>query len=142
MPGQQLIMDAYSHPHQSRSKAYYCDFITCLDSGLIIPVFTNNRSAPELCHQISSSLFCYPARQHAHEGLHRFVRVDPENNYLSEEFKELLFKFGYEREVAPNGTNMRMVAPNVQLVCCHAVCQRASGLLGPRHNLRLPDSLI
>jgi hypothetical protein len=61
IPGQQLVMDAYSHPHQSRSKAYYCDLITCLDSGLIIPVFTNNRSAPELCHQIASSLFCYPS---------------------------------------------------------------------------------
>ena len=101
IPGQQLCMDAYSHPHESRSRIKYCDVVTDLASGYVFPVFTNNRSAPELCHKLANFFFYDPSWQQHHDGVRRFIRVDPEKNYMSQEFLELLHDFGYEREETP-----------------------------------------
>jgi hypothetical protein len=94
-------MDAYSHPQESRSRVKYCDVVTDSASGYVFPVFTNNRSAPELYHKLANFFFCRPSWQQQHEGVRRFIRVDPEKNYMSQEFLELLHDFGYEREETP-----------------------------------------
>jgi hypothetical protein len=73
IPGQQLCMDAYSHPHESRSRVKYCDVVTDLASGYVFPVFTNNRSAPELCHKLANLFFCHPSWQQQHYGVQRFI---------------------------------------------------------------------
>ena len=101
IPGQQFVLDAYTHTHRSRSNARFCDLLTDLATGRIYPIFTNDRSAAELCQQMSIFLCCHPSWQNPYEGVARYVRVDPEKNYLSEEFKEILFSFGYKREESP-----------------------------------------
>jgi hypothetical protein len=101
IPGQQLCMDAYSHPHESRSRVKYCNVVTDLASGYVVPVFANNRSATELCHKHANLFFCHPSWQQQQNGVRRFIRVDPEKNYMSQEFLELLHDFGYAREETP-----------------------------------------
>jgi hypothetical protein len=51
--GQQFVLDAYTHTHKSRSHARFCDLLTDLATGRIYPIFTNDRSAAELCQHTS-----------------------------------------------------------------------------------------
>ena len=129
-PGQQWVLDAYTHTHTSRRAYRYCDLLTDLATGRIYPIFTKDRSASELCHQISVFFVLHPSWQTPYEGVDRFIRVDAENNYRSHEFHDVLSAFGYRHERTPardkhaNGvaersvgviavkTNIAMLAPS------------------------------
>lgn len=99
--GQQFTMDAYSHTVKSLHGFMYCDLLTCLASRQVFPVFTKNRNATELCTRISSVFNAHPEWKQTGEPVLRFIRIDPELNYHSEEFRECMHGFGYIVEKTP-----------------------------------------
>jgi hypothetical protein len=127
--GTQFALDAYSHSHKSLRGYKYADIFTDLTTGRMYPVFTKDRSAPELSLRVSDFFKVHPEWQARDHLTDRFVRADPERNYRSAEFLSCLTQFGYRIEpTAPrdkhaNGTaessvgiaslkcNLAMLAP-------------------------------
>ena len=53
--GTQFALDAYSHSHKSLRGYKYADIFTDLTTGRMYPVFTKDRSAPELSLRTSDA---------------------------------------------------------------------------------------
>jgi hypothetical protein len=97
--GQQFCMDAFSHNHKSLHGYRYCDLVTDLASRQVYPVFTKDRSAEELCERISVLFRSHPEwKDTGSSPSPRFIRVDPERNYLSDDFRDCMYTFGYRIE--------------------------------------------
>ena len=99
--GQQFAMDAYSHKIKSIHGYRYCDFLRCLASREVFPVFTKDRSAEELCLRIAQLFHAHPEWKRPGSPQDRFIRVDPERNYISDKFRAFMFKYGYRVERTP-----------------------------------------
>ena len=131
IPGQCFSLDAYTHTSMSTRGRKYCDLYTDLGTRRIYPVFTKNRSAQELCQQSRLLFLQHPdwTTNSSREQV-RFIRLDSESNYRSEEFLAFTSSIGYNLERTPvrdkhaNGvaertvglisakTNVAMMAPN------------------------------
>jgi hypothetical protein len=105
-------MDAYSHNHKSLHGYNYCDLVTDLASRQVYPVFTKDRSAEELCERISVLFYAHPEwKDTGSSSWPRFIRVDPERNYISETFRRHMFTFGYRIEkTAPRDKHANGIA--------------------------------
>jgi hypothetical protein len=94
----------------------YCDQFTDIGNGRIYCVFTKDRPSKELVSQTSILFTLHPSWQQHHTD--RLFRLDPENNYCSEAFKQTASAFGYHIEpTAPcdkhaNGIAERSVGIN------------------------------
>jgi hypothetical protein len=91
-------VDAYSYTRASYRRKMYCDLFTDIGNGRIYCVFTKDRSSKELISQTSILFALHPSWQQRHENTDRFFRLDPENNYCSEAFKQTASAFGYHIE--------------------------------------------
>ena len=131
IPGQCFSLDAYTHTSMSTGGRKYCDLYTDLGTRRIYLVFTKNRSAQELCQQSRMLFLQHPdwTTNSSREQI-RFIRLDSESNYRSEEFLAFTSSIGYNLERTPvrdkhaNGeaertvglisakTNVAMMAPN------------------------------
>ena len=131
IPGQCFSLDAYTHTSMSTRGRKYCDLYTDLGTRRIYPVFTKNRSAQELCQQSRLLFLQHPdwTTNSSREQV-RFIRLDSESNYRSEEFLAFTSSIGYNLKRTPvsdkhaNGvaertvglisakTNIAMMAPN------------------------------
>ena len=100
-PGQQWALDAYDNTRPSSKKYLYCDMLTDLCTGRIYPLFTKDRSAKELVHQISIFFALHPSWQNRYEDTDRFIRLDAERSYRSELFLATAAAFGYRLERTP-----------------------------------------
>jgi hypothetical protein len=109
--GQQWTVDAYSHTRASYLRKMYCDLFTDIGRGRIYPVFTKDRSSKELIFQTSILFALHPSWQQRHENTDRFFRLDPENNYRPEAFKQTASAFGYRIEpTAPRDKHANGIA--------------------------------
>jgi hypothetical protein len=91
--GQQMVMDAFTSTHKSLTGNKHCDFLKCLKSHWVHPLFTKNHSAAELVRVIT--LFFNRLSKYRREASQdRFVRCDLELNYRSAEFVACLSSFG------------------------------------------------
>jgi hypothetical protein len=100
-PGQQFSLDAFANTHKSSRGNKFCDLLTDLATGQIYPVFTKDRSAPELVYKAKILFSMHPAWRIPSPTVVRFVRIDPESNYNSQDFLSCLSSFGYEVERSP-----------------------------------------
>lgn len=100
-PGQQFALDAFSNTYKSSRGNKYCDLLTDLATGQIHPVFTKDRSAPELISKAKVLFNMHPRWRIPSPTVVRFVRLDPESNYNSQDFLSCLSTFGYEVERSP-----------------------------------------
>jgi hypothetical protein len=110
IPGQQLVMDAYSHPHESRSKANHCDLITCLDSGLMI-----------LSSLMTSRLQSFAIKATRPYSTHITVSADsfvliPRITTCPKSSRNFLLILVTSAKLLPHETSMLTVALNEQLV--------------------------
>ena len=60
--GQQFSLDAYTYNRPSYRRHLYCDLLTDLATGRIYPLYTKDRSAPELVDKLSIFLRVETAR--------------------------------------------------------------------------------
>ena len=107
-PGQQFALDAFTTSDTSRHGHKHADILTCLYSRIRYPVFTKNRSASELCQQMTVTFDLHPQWSRPANSGPRFIRVDAERNYSSTEFLHLAAERGYTLERTPLATNMPM----------------------------------
>ena len=69
----------------------------------IQPVYTKDRSAHELCAQSLKLFNQHPEWQYVHDtDTRRFIRLDPERNYRSNEFSAFVSSKGYQLERSPS----------------------------------------
>ena len=80
----------------------HCDIYTDLATRRCYPVYTKDRSAHELCAQSLKLFNQYPEWQYVHDtDTRRFIRLDPERNYRSNEFSGFVSSKGYQLERTP-----------------------------------------
>ena len=84
--GEQFSLDAYTHSTPSFRNNRYTHILTDLAWGQYYPIYTKDRSSPELSACIRAFFDLTPQWNHNTPGVDRFIRHDPEANYRSEEF--------------------------------------------------------
>ena len=126
LPGQQFALDAFQSRTRSLAGFKYCDFLTDLATRRIYPIFSKDRSAPELCRVFTEFFNRHPEFRREGDALTRFVRCDPEPSYRSTEFVACLSTFGYSVEGTPPRDK-------------HAggIAERAVGLMTAKANIAL-----
>jgi Reverse transcriptase (RNA-dependent DNA polymerase) len=102
IPGQQFVLDAYTNTTRSYRNYKHCDLLTDQATGQVYSIFTKNRSVEELCERIGVFFDMHPAwHTSTSPSTPRYVRIDPENNYKSEEFLRLMAQYKYYIEHSP-----------------------------------------
>ena len=99
--GQQFSLDAYTHTSLSYRRSKYGDLLTDLATGQIYPLFTKDRSSEEVSHVWTVFIVAHPWWKDPAVRCDRFIRVDPEKCYLSDEFAACVSAFGYRIERTP-----------------------------------------
>ena len=95
----------------------YCDLYTDLATRRLYPVFTKDRSAQELCQQSRMLYLQHPDwTTNASTEQKRFIRLDSELNYRSEEFLAFTSSIGYNLERMPYEISMQIVLLSAQSV--------------------------
>jgi transposase InsO family protein len=75
---------------------------TDLATRMVYPVFTKDRSAEELCAKSEIFFNAHPEWKNTGSGTEpRFIRHDPERNYMSNEFRAFAYKHDYMLEETP-----------------------------------------
>ena len=131
IPGQCFSLDAYTHSIVSSRGNLYCDIYTDLATRRHYPVFTRNRSAEELCMKTRTLFLQHPEwRMNSSTSQVRFIRLDSESNYRSEEYLEFVSELGYKIERTP-----------VRDKHAGGVSERAVGLISAKTNVAMmtPD---
>jgi hypothetical protein len=101
LPGQQFALDAFQSRTRSLASFKYCEILTDLATRRIYPIFSKDRSAPELCRVFIEFFNRHPELRREGDALTRFVRCDPEPSYRSTEFVACPLSFGYSVEETP-----------------------------------------
>ena len=127
IPGQCFALDAYTHHCYSKRGRKYCNLFTDLATRRIYPVFTKTREAHELCKQVRM-LFLQKPDWKAHQSREqtRFIRLDSEGNYSSEEFLALASSFEYNLERTP-----------VRDKHANGIAERSVGLITAKTNVAM-----
>ena len=99
--GQQFSLDAYTHTSLSYRRSKCGDLLTDLATGQIYPLFTKDRSSNEISHILTVFLIAHPWWKDPAIPCDRFIRVDPEKCYRSDEFIASASAFGYRIERTP-----------------------------------------
>ena len=127
IPGQQFVLDAYTNTTRSYRHFKYCDLLTDQATGQIYNIFTTNRSAEELCERMAVFFDMHPVwLTTASTDTPRYVRVDPENNYKSEEFLRLMAKYNYYIEHSPTRDKH-----------AQGIAERSVGLIATKTNVAM-----
>jgi hypothetical protein len=111
----------------------YCDLFTDIGNGRIYPVFTKDRFPNVIISQTSILFAIHPSWQQRHENTDRFFRLDPENNYRSEAFKQTASAFGYRIEpTAPRDKH------------ANGIAERSVGVIDVKTNIAMlnPDPSV
>ena len=127
IPGQCFSLDAYTHTSKSSRGRKYCDLYTDLATRRIYPVFTKDRSGQELCQQSRMLFLQHPDwTTNASREQVRFIRLDSEKNYRSEEFLAFTSSIGYNLERTP-----------VRDKHANGVAERTVGLISAKTNVAM-----
>ena len=127
IPGQCFTLDAYTHHCYSNRGRKYCNLFTDLATRRIYPVFTKSREAHELCQQVQLLFHQKPDwKTNSSREQVRFIRLDSEANYQSQEFLALTSSFGYNLERTP-----------VRDKHANGVAERSVGLISAKTNVAM-----
>ena len=127
IPGQCFSLDAYTHTSVSARGRRYCDLYTDLATRRVYPVFTKDRSAQELCQQSRMLYLQHPDwTTNASTEQKRFIRLDSESNYRSEEFLAFTSSIGYNLERTP-----------VRDKHANGIAERTAGLISAKTNVAM-----
>ena len=133
-PGQCFSLDAYSHTSKSFRRYKFCDLFTDLATRCVYPVFTKDRSAKELCEQTNKLFKQHPEWSFLNDNsTRRFFRLDAENKYRSELFRDFSHSTGYALE----RTSVRDKHAN-------DVAERSVGIITAKTNVAMltPDTQV
>ena len=127
IPGQCFSLDAYTHHCYSSRGRKYCNLFTDLATRRIYPVFTKDRTAQELCEQARMLFLQKPDWQtNSSKEQIRFIRLDSEANYQSQEFLAFTSSIGYNLERTP-----------VRDKHANGVAERSVGLIASKTNVAM-----
>jgi hypothetical protein len=100
---------------------------TDLATRRVYPVFTKDRSAQELCQQSRMLFLQHPDwTTNASTEQKRFIRLDSESNYRSEEFLAFTSSIGYNLERTP-----------VRDKHANGIAERTVGLISAKTNVAM-----
>ena len=124
----------YQHNCYSARGCKHCDINTDLATRRCYPVYPKDRSAHELCAQSLKLFNQHPEWQYVHDtDSRRFIRLDPERNYRSNEFSAFVSSKGYELERTPSRDKL-----------AGGVAERAVGVIVAETNVAMlsPDNPV
>ena len=106
-PGQQFVVDAFTHHSVGHSEYIYAHLFTDLASRQVYPVFTKSKLVSELTSNMSELFYAHPDWKPNGSIIDRKIKVDMEAGYQSTDFREFCHTLGYRIESSPSH------------LCCH-----------------------
>lgn len=100
-PGQQLHIDGYQNSVRSVRHYKHCDVVRDAYTRMIYCCFTKNRSAEEFTISFTKLLTLHPTWRIIEPGTTRYIRLDPESNYSSDQVVTAFASYGYQVERTP-----------------------------------------
>ena len=100
-PGQQFVVDAFTHHSIGAGGFVYAHLFTDLASRQVYPVFTKSKLVVELTEMMSKLFFAHPEWKPNGTAIDRKIKIDMETGYQSEDFKEYCHSLGYRIETSP-----------------------------------------
>ena len=99
-PGQQFVVDSFTHHSVGHSGYVYAHLFTDLASRLVYPVFTKSELASELTTNMSDLFCAHPDWKPNGPVIDRKIKVDMGAGYQSAEFREFCHTLGYRIETS------------------------------------------
>ena len=100
-PGQQFVVDAFTHHSVGHSGYVYAHLFTDLASRQVYPVFTKSKLVSELTTNMSELFYAHPDWKPNGSVIDRKIKVDLEAGYQSAEFREFCHTLRYLIESSP-----------------------------------------
>ena len=129
-PGQQFVVDAFTH-HSIRAGGFvYALLFTDLASRQVYPVFTKSKLVVELTEMMSKLFFAHPEWKPNGTAIDRKIKVDMETGYQSEDFKEYCHSLGNRIETSPTRDKH-----------AHSVAERSVGNIVTKANIAMMGNI-
>ena len=109
-PGQQFVVDAFTHHSVGTSGFIYAHLFTDLASRQVYPVFTKSKLVTELIARMALLFHSHPEWKPNGSAVDRKIKVDMEAGYQSAEFAEFVTVSAIVSKPHPHATNMLMVS--------------------------------
>ena len=129
-PGQQFIVDAFTHHSMGAGGFVYAHLSTDLASRQIYPVFTKFKLVVELSQMMPKLFFAHPEWKPNGTAIDRKIKVDMETGYQSEDFKEYCHSLGYRIETSPTRDKH-----------AHGVAERSVGNIVTKVNIAMMGNI-
>ena len=100
-PGEQFVVDAFTHHNVGHSGYVDAHLFTDLASRQVYPVFTKSKLVSELSSNMSELFYAHPDWKPNDSIIDRKIKVDMEAGYQSAEFREFSHTLGYRIETSP-----------------------------------------
>ena len=100
-PGQQFVVDAFTHHSVGTSGFIYAHPFTDLASRQVYPVFTKSKLVTELIARMALLFHSHPEWKPNRSAIDRKIKVDMEAGYQSAEFAEYCHSLSYRIETSP-----------------------------------------
>ena len=125
-PGQQFVVDAFTHHSVGHSGFVYAHLFTDLASRQVYPVFTKSKLVTELTTNMSELFYAHPDWKPNGSVIDRKIKVDMEAGYQSAEFREFCHSLGYRIESSPTRDKH-----------AHGVAERSVGNIVTKANIAM-----
>ena len=129
-PGQQFVVDAFTHHSIGAGGFVYAHLFTDLASRQVYPVFTKSKLVVELTEMMSKLFFAHPEWKPNGTAIDRKIKVDMETGYQSEDFKEYCHSLGYRIETSPTRDKH-----------AHGVAERSVGNIVTKANIAMMGNI-
>ena len=105
-PGQEFVVDAFTHHSIGAGGFVYAHLFTDLAFRQVYPVFIKFKLVVELTEMMSKLFFAHPEWKPNGTAIDRKIKVDMETGYQSEDFKEYCHSlryrdFSHKRQTRP-----------------------------------------
>ena len=125
-PGQQFVVDAFTHHSVGHSGYVYAPLPTDLASRQVYPVFTKSKLVTELTSNMSELFYAHPDWKPNGSIIDRKIKVEREAGYQSAEFREFCHTLGYRIESSPTRDKH-----------AHGVAERSVGNIVTKANIAM-----
>ena len=100
-PGQQFVVDAFTHHSVGSHGFVYAHLFTDLASRQVYPVFTKTKLVAKFKDRMAVLFHAHPEWKPNGTAIDRKIKVDMEAGYQSNEFADFCHSLGYRIETSP-----------------------------------------
>ena len=129
-PGQQFVVDAFTHHSVGSHGFVYAHLFTDLASRQVYPVFTKTKLVAELKDRMAVLFHAHPEWKPNGTAIDRKIKVDMEAGYQSNEFAEFCHSLGYRIESSPTRDKH-----------AHGVAERSVGNIVTKANIAMLSNI-